>query len=156
MLDGTAADGRINESVPVLQRAKAMAEIPIPPYVEIIGARGIIRVAGSMPLAKAIDIIDAAIRFARQQELPELLVNATALEGFDSPSVPDRFEFISRWAATAGGRVRVAMVARPEHIDKQRFGVTVGRNRGLTCDVFETEPAAIAWLDRGTGLQAAE
>jgi hypothetical protein len=38
------------------------------------------------------------------------------------------------------------MVARPEMIDPEKFGVTVGRNNGLVCDVFPSEPEAEAWL----------
>jgi hypothetical protein len=40
------------------------------------------------------------------------------------------------------------MVARPDMIDPQKFGVTVARNAGLTGEVSESEEEARAWLQR--------
>ena len=55
--------------------------------------------------------------------------------------------FAEAWAMAAGGRVRLALVAPPEHIDPGKFGVTVAANRGMVRDVFVAEAEAIAWLD---------
>ena len=45
------------------------------------------------------------------------------------------------WADEGGrGGVCLAMVARQEMIDQQKFGVTVAANRGLVSNIFTTEP----------------
>jgi len=40
------------------------------------------------------------------------------------------------------------MVARPEFIDPQRFGVIAAANAGLRADVFSSESEAVSWLLR--------
>ena len=40
----------------------------------------------------------------------------------------------------------VALVARSELIDPQKFGATVARNRGFHADVFVSEDLAVTWL----------
>ena len=77
-----------------------------------------------------------------------MVVNVTELTGFASPSVVNRYSSIKQWARTARGRVRLALVARPEHIDPEKFGVTVAVNHGLDANVFVSEANAIGWLDR--------
>jgi hypothetical protein len=39
------------------------------------------------------------------------------------------------------------MVLRSDMIHPQKFGVTVGVNRGFVNNVFLTEAEALAWLD---------
>ena len=114
---------------------------------EIVGDRGYFRPSGSVSLDQAVKMIDAALRDARTRGLREVVVNVTGLTGFASPSVGNRYSFIRQWARTAGGRVRPALVARPEHIDPEKFGVTVAANRGWDANVFVTEADAIVWLD---------
>ena len=43
----------------------------------------------------------------------------------------------------------MAFVACPEHIDPQKFGVLVARNRGEQAEAFTTEEQAVAWLKGG-------
>ena len=80
------------------------------------------------------------------QGVNRLLVDTTGLTGFPSPSVWERFWMASEWAAVVHSAVRLAIVARAELIDPDRFGITVARNRGLFANVFSEEPAAIEWL----------
>jgi hypothetical protein len=51
----------------------------------------------------------------------------------------------TEWASIARG-LRLAVVARAELIDPERFGITVARNRGLSANVFTSEAEAIDWL----------
>lgn len=111
------------------------------------GSRACHRPAASVTLGEAVELIDRAIAFARDQGLDELLVDITGLTGFDPPTLAERYSLIQQWAETAAGRLRLAMVARPEMVDPQKFGVTVAANRGLVADVFTSEPEAEAWLD---------
>ena len=92
-------------------------------------------------------MIKDAIDHARDQGINELLVNLYGLNGFRPPSVGERFFIIQQWAVAARGQVRVALVARAELIDPNKFGVLVARNRGFNADIFATEADAVAWLD---------
>lgn len=101
---------------------------------------------GTVSLEEAVELVTSAIAFARENKIRNLLVITTGLAGFDSPSIIERYTFVSEWARASNGVVRVAMVARPEMIDPDKFGVTVAANRGLVGDVFTKEEEALAWL----------
>lgn len=116
-------------------------------------ACGIFRPVGSVSFEDVVARVRAAIAFARSNQARELLVDTTALTGFRSPSTFQRFLAAVDWAEEANGTLRLAMVAREEMIDPQKFGVTVAANRGLVSNIFPTEQEARAWLDvkRGSG-----
>ena len=118
-----------------------------PIHFEIVGRRAVYRPVAEVSLSRAIAMVNDALAFARERDCRELLMVITGLTGFPSPSITDRFYFVQEWARTAGGRVRLAVVARAELIDPQRFGVTVARNHGLIGDIFVSEDEAVAWLD---------
>lgn len=105
------------------------------------------RPIGSVSFDEAVSRVRAAIAMARSQGARKLLVDTTALTGFLSPDTFQRYFAAVAWAVEAAGSLRLALVARAEMIDPQKFGVTVAANRGLTCDVFTTEAQARAWLD---------
>ena len=111
------------------------------------GRRGIYRPVGSVSFREAATLVRAAIAVARSKEAEELLVDTTALTGFSSPDTFERYLAVVEWAEEARGGVRLAMVARAEMIDPQRFGVTVAANRSLVSNIFTTEREARAWLD---------
>lgn len=119
---------------------------------EVVGGRGFFRPTGHMPLAEAVARVDAAIAYARAQAIKDLLVNGILVTGFDPPSLSERYFLVEKWALTARGALRVAMVLRPEMIDPEKFGVTVAFNRRLIADVFVDEGPAVAWLDRRATL----
>ena len=121
---------------------------PAPDQFEIVGGRGFFRPTGCMSLAEAVARVDAAIAHTRAQGIKELLVNGILVTGFDPPSLSERYFLVEKWALTAGGALRMAMVLRPEMIDPEKFGVTVAFNRRLIADVFVEERAAVEWLDR--------
>lgn len=118
-----------------------------PDDFEIVGKRGFFRPLGCVPLEAAVQLIVAAISYAREQGLNELMVNAALLTGFPSPTLSERYDFVEKWARAAGGALRISMVVHEEMIDLEKFGITVALNRGLVADVFASESAAIAWLD---------
>jgi hypothetical protein len=117
-----------------------------PNEFEIVGDRGVFRPTGSMSLQQAVDLVTAAITFARERGLQDLFVNAAAVVGFPSPTISERYFLAEQWAH-ATGVVRFAIVVRAEMIDPKKFGMTVARNRGMVCDVFSDETEAVAWLD---------
>lgn len=118
-----------------------------PTNFEMVGARAYFRPSGCVSLETAVEMVTGAITFANAQAAHELLINVRGLTGFDSPSLAERFAMVQKWVAAARGQVRIAMVARAELIDPQKFGVTVARNRGLDADIFVSEAEAVAWFD---------
>ena len=109
--------------------------------------RAIYRPKGTVSFDTAAHLVRGAIVEARRQQVAELLVDTTSLFGFASPSTAERFFAVVDWANAAKGRLRLAMVAREELVDPQKFGVTVGLNRDLVNSIFLTESEATAWLD---------
>jgi hypothetical protein len=114
--------------------------------LEIVGRRAYYRPSGSASLDEVVDGVTSAIATSRKKGASELLVDISAVTGFAPPSTPDRFFAIEKWATAAAGKLRLAVVARAETVDAQKFGVTVARNRGLAADIFTTEAEATAWL----------
>jgi DNA-binding response OmpR family regulator len=108
--------------------------------------RGVYRPEGYVSFDQAVALVRAAIALARRHQLPDLLVNTTALTGFPSPDTFERFLAVTEWAEEAREGVRLAIVARAELIHPQKFGVIVAANRGLVSNIFTTECEARAWL----------
>lgn len=109
--------------------------------------RGLYRPVGAVSFDEVVAMVRGAIAAAHTNQMRDLLVDTTALTGFPSPSTFQRFLAAVAWSDEAKGGVRLAMVAREEMIDPQKFGVTVAINRGLVSNIFTTEVAARAWLD---------
>ena len=104
--------------------------------------------AGSVALVTAVELITTAIIFARDNQLKRLLVDATQLV-FPSPSIPERYWIVRKWAEESKNAVEVALVLERSLIDPERFGVQVAINLGLRADVFETRLEALSWLISG-------
>ena len=111
------------------------------------GSRGVYRPVGSVAFDEVVVWVRAAIAAACSNEAASLLVDTTVLVGFSSPDTFQRFLAAVAWAEEANGRLRLAMIARAEMIDPQRYGVIVAANRGLVSNIFTTEEEARAWLD---------
>ena len=118
-----------------------------PTQIELSGGRAFFRPSGLASLHGAVSLVKDAINHVRDEQIDELLVNLRGLNGFRSPSVGERYFFIQQWGIAARGRVCVAVVARAELIDPNKFGVLVAANRGFDADIFESEGDAIAWLN---------
>jgi hypothetical protein len=106
------------------------------------------RPMGELSLARATGLISTGIAFARGQQVKKLMVVTLGLAGFRPPNVIERYYFIHEWAKASGHAMRVAVVAHPEMIDPQKFGVTVALNIGFDSDVFTSEEEALIWLQR--------
>jgi hypothetical protein len=116
-------------------------------YFESVGKRGFYRPTATVSYDLAVQMVGEAMRHARSLGLESLLVNTNGLTGFSPPSIFDRHALAVKWAEAVGASLRVAIVARPELIDPEKIGVVMAQNRGVSGDVFATEPAALAWLD---------
>jgi hypothetical protein len=116
-------------------------------HFEQVGSRGFYRPVGEMSFEQAVERIAVGIEHARSLGLADLLVNGMGLTGFPVPTTFGRYAFAVRWAAASGGLVRVAIVVRPEHIDYEKIGMVMAKNRGMDADAFSTEADAIKWLE---------
>jgi hypothetical protein len=94
---------------------------------------------------RAVERVAEFIRETVAKGQPHLLLDVRDA-AFQSPSVVDRMRMVRLWADAADGRLRMVVVARPEFIDPERFGVVAAANFGLTVQVFEREEDAFAWL----------
>jgi hypothetical protein len=99
---------------------------------------GLYRLAGEHTFDDTIDGIDTALSYCCDQEVERLLVDISEVTGFPPPTVAQRFEFATRWAATAAGRVKLAIIAPESLIDPEKIGTTMANNRGLVSDAFTT------------------
>jgi hypothetical protein len=117
-----------------------------PKFFSVEDDHAFLRLVADLTLEETVELIDEAVRYCRDNEIPGLLVDITDVTGFPSPSTSDRFWFITKWADTADGSVALSMAVVDEMIDPDKVGVTVGTNRGLRCDVFTNQTDARRWL----------
>jgi hypothetical protein len=104
------------------------------------------RADGEVTLQVAVAGMTQVIELCHQHQVKRLLIDTTALTGFESPSMGEQFEIAAQWAMAARGAIKIALVLHPDMIDPERFGTTVARNRGLQFDTFASEAEALAWL----------
>jgi hypothetical protein len=117
-----------------------------PEHFEILKERAVFRPTGQVSIGQAAELVATAIGFARSINIRRLLVDITELTGFEPPDLALRYFIIHEWARAAGRSVHVAIVARPEMIDNQKFGSIVAANIGFVADAFTTEEDALTWL----------
>ncbi len=115
--------------------------------LEFLDRRAYYRPSGAASAGELADMITAALQSACAAAMSDALVNVAEVFGFESPGPAFRRWAVRRWAATVRGQLRVAVVARREHICPEKTGLLVAAEEGLQATIFETEPDAIAWLD---------
>jgi hypothetical protein len=112
----------------------------------IDGDVAILRIGGEHTLRQTVDAVTAALHRARDQGADKLLVDITAIVGFDPPTLAARHEFVAEWAEAGRSHVRLAMVARQEFVDPDKFCAIRAANLGLAYNLFDEEARAMAWL----------
>jgi hypothetical protein len=117
-----------------------------PEKFEMVGDIAITRPIAQLSWEQAVQLVASAIASARQQNIQKLMIVTLGLTGFESPSLAARYFFIQELAKAGSWGVRVAIVAKPQMIDSQKFGITVAANAGILADIFKTEEEALAWL----------
>ncbi len=118
-----------------------------PKDFELTPGHAVFRPTGKFSLEEAAQLITSALAYSCEQKVRKLLVDIRYLTGFDPPNLGTRYFFFREWARVAEGRVRVAFVARPEMIDSEKIGITIGENAGLRSDAFTLEEDALTWLE---------
>jgi hypothetical protein len=115
-------------------------------HFEVHDSCALSQITGCGTLDQAVEAVTRAITAARSQGIKRLLVDASQLTGFPSPSLGERY-FISRgWVTAAGGQVELALVLQQHLIDPDRFGIMVATNLGMRANVFNSKSDALAWL----------
>jgi hypothetical protein len=104
------------------------------------------RPRGKSSLVETVELITRAIAYCRDRRIDKLLVVTTGLVGVSIPTLIDRFLMVEEWARAAKGMVVGALVARPEYIHPEKFGVRVAADLGWVADVFTSEADALKWL----------
>jgi hypothetical protein len=104
------------------------------------------RPRGESSLVEAVELITRAIAYCRDRRIDKLLVVTTGLVGVSIPTLVDRFLMVEEWAEAAKGTVIGAIVASPEYIHPEKFGIRVAADLGLVADVFTSEAEALRWL----------
>ncbi len=104
------------------------------------------RLSGHGSLEDAASKIIEAIAFAQEQGISRLLIDAMKWTGHASPSTVERYNWATAFTEVAQGKVKIALLIRPELMDPNKFEVLVATNRGMTGNVFDSEKDAIAWL----------
>ena len=120
--------------------------IQVPEFVSLQEKYAVCRPVGEMTLERAVTAVDDALHYCFRNKIRGLLVNVSGTSGFPSPSLTDRFWYVTKWAETARGRVVLSMVAPPFMVLPDKMGVTFASNRGLQSDVFFDENEAVEWL----------
>jgi hypothetical protein len=118
-----------------------------PEFSERVGKRGFCRPSGSATFEQGLDFMIGVIRWARDEQLPDILIDIRGFTLVGQLTTFMRYEFGKRLAEAADGTVRVAFVANASLIDPQKIAALVAQNRGMNVDVFTSEADALEWLD---------
>ena len=105
----------------------------------------VVRLTSLHGLERMVELVARAIRQAVARHWPHLLVDAAGV-AFEPPSLAVRHRVVRHWAEAANGRLRLALVVRPDCIDPEHFGAVAAANFGLAGQVFDRETDALAWL----------
>ena len=120
--------------------------IRMPGALEVAGGIASFRPRGDYSLVEAVALVSSAIAWCRDRGITRLLIDGTGIRGATIPSLVDRFLMVEEWAHQSNGIVVVALIALPEYIHPEKFGVKVALDFGLVCDVYVSAEAASKWL----------
>lgn len=112
----------------------------------VADGRGFFRPTRTITLDDTIALIAGAITHARELGLQQILVDTRNLTGHGPPDTFQRYYLMNRWLEAAGGQVQLALIVRPEMMDRGRFALQVAENRGFVANAFLNEEQALDWL----------
>ena len=113
---------------------------------EVCAGHALASLAGCVSLEQAADAVTRALVAARDRGIQRLLVDASQLTVFPSPTLADRYFIVRRWAAEAGKQVELSIVLQQHILDPDRFGIMVAVNLGMRADAFSSPSEALTWL----------
>jgi hypothetical protein len=115
--------------------------------IELTGGVLLVTASGTQTFDAALRLLKQILDTAAERQVNKILVNGLAVDG--ELSTVDRYRLAIEVAAYLNERQmkpRVAFVGKPPAMDG--FGVRVGRNRGLSTEIFPTQQEALNWLNK--------
>ena len=126
------------------------SEIPsLTEHFEVRDGCAFSQLVGCVSLEQAADAVTRALIAARDRGIQRLLVDASQLTGFSSPTLADRYFIVRRWAAEVGKQVELSIVLQQHILDPDRFGIMVAANLGMRANAFSSPSEALTWLLSG-------
>ncbi len=101
-----------------------------------------LRVHDSASKEEVAEAMETVSRLSAETGIEFLLVDARKCDSM--PSIVDVFELTSRFPHSL--KMAVLLPAKNDIVEKLQFGETVGINRGIPIQLFESETEAIGWL----------
>ena len=117
---------------------------------ELRGQILLVTARGKLALDAALQLYKQAFDTAKEKEVNKILVNALAVDG--ELSTFERYRLAVGCVAHLRQRKMnptVAIVGKPPTTNG--FGVRVAQNREVTTQMFDTQQAALDWLDKWPG-----
>ncbi len=115
--------------------------------IELRGGLLLVTASGEVALDRAVLLLKQAFDTAKEKDVNKILVNTLAVEG--ELSTFERYRLATGTVAHLRQlemNPRVAFVGKPPTTNG--FGVRVAQNRDVTTQVFDTQQAALNWLNR--------
>ena len=140
---GTIEHEELKSTIPLI----TIACMDVAGEIQLVARRAFYRPIGNLSAGQLADLIDDALTLACARDARDILIDITHVVGFESPGPAYRRWVARRWARTAGGRLRVAVVARQEYICPEKTGLLVAAQEGLSAQIGHSEIYALAWLD---------
>jgi hypothetical protein len=118
--------------------------------VELRGRLLLVTAGGEIEFEASLRLLKQAFDIAKEKEVSKILVNTLAVDG--ELSTFERYRLATGLVAHLRQRemnARIAFVGKPPTTNG--FGVRVAQNRDVTTEVFDTQQAALNWLDKWPG-----
>lgn len=107
----------------------------------------VIRLSGPISMERVERLLAGIRRTCARRRATRVLLDVRAMTG--SITLAERYEISVRAVdALAPVVKRAALVAQPELIHPDKFGVAVATRRGLPSNIFDDMDDAVAWLQR--------
>ena len=115
--------------------------------LSIDGKRAVYRLGGTLSPDLAADNVREALEICRVQGVRELVADLHEVAPTQEVGLGSRAFYIREWFRASSGKVRLAVVVKPELIDPKKFGETFAGSIGLQAKAFVTVEDAVQWLD---------
>jgi hypothetical protein len=115
--------------------------------IELAGGVLLVTASGTETFDPALRLLKQILDTAAERQVNKILVNGLAVDG--ELSTVDRYRLgieVAAYLKERQMKPRVAFVGKPPAMDG--FGVRVGRNRGLSTEIFPTQQEALNWLNK--------
>jgi hypothetical protein len=108
----------------------------------------LVTASGTFAFDGALRLLKQICDTANEKGVRKILVNGLSIDG--ELSTLERYSLgveVAAYLEQHQMKQRLAFVGKPPAMDG--FGVRVGRNRGLSTEIFPTQQEALSWLDKG-------